>query len=230
MKKVLYFLSLILLFNGCSKDSSVTEVPKIPTAAKLVFPFENSLCNEGANITATESTVLFEWEEGENTDNFELKLRNLTTGDISSHETTNAEISIVLQRANPYDWYVISKSNSVSEPAQSEAWKFYNAGDGVQAYAPFPAQIISPVMAESIATTANVITLDWNGNYVDDDIIGYDVYFGVTASPEIIQTDVIESILNNVPISPNTIYYWQIITKDSQGNKSDSGVLQFKIL
>ena len=230
MKKVLYFLSLVLIFNGCSKDSPAAVAPLIPTAAKLVFPFENSLCNEGTKITATESTVLFEWEEGENTDNFELKLRNLTTGDITSHETTIAEISIVLQRANPYDWYVISKSNSVSEPAQSGTWKFYNAGEGNLAYTPFPAEIISPDMAEVITTTANFITLDWNGNDVDDDIIGYDVYFGVTASPEIIQSDITESIVNNVPITPNTIYFWKIITKDSQGNKSDSGVFQFKIL
>lgn len=229
MKKDLTIICFLFILLACSDDDSFPDLPKIPSATKLVFPFESSVCNEGTNITATESTVLFEWEEGVYTDNYELKLRNLATNDLSSHNSTDPEISIVLKRGTPYEWYVISTSNSVIETAQSTTWKFYNADEAIESYAPFPAEIISPTMAETISTTASEITLDWNGSDVDDDIVGYDVYFGTSTSQEIIQNDLNESILNNVPISLNTIYYWKIITKDSRGNTSDSGIYQFKI-
>lgn len=229
MKKTLTFLYFLIALLACSDDNSFPDLPKIPSATKLVFPFESSVCNVGTNITANESTVLFEWEEGVYTDNYELKLRNLETNDLTSHHSTVPEISIVLKRGTPYEWYIISTSNSVIETAQSPTWKFYNAGEAIESYAPFPAEIISPSMAETISTTASEITLDWNGSDVDDDIIGYDVYFSTSNTPEIFQNDLNESILNSVPISLNTIYYWKIITKDSRGNTSDSGIYQFKI-
>lgn len=230
MKKVFTYLCLLIVLLSCSDDNSFPDLPKTPSETKLIFPFENSVCNVGTNITATESTVLFEWEEGAYTDNYEVKLRNLITNEMSSHQSEDTQVSIVLKRGTPYEWYVISISKSVIESAQSKTWRFYNAGIAIESYAPFPAEIISPTMAESISTTTNEISLEWKGSDVDDDIIGYDVYFGTTNNPEIMQTNFNDSALKNVPVLPNTIYYWKIITIDSHGNKSDSGVYQFKIL
>ena len=229
MKKAILILCFISLLTNCG-DDNILEIPKNPSMANLIFPYENSLCTEGTNITKIESTVLFEWENDRYSDNYELKLKNLNTGDLSSHKTNSNKISIILKLATPYEWYIISTSNSVSEIVQSATWRFYNAGVAIASYAPFPAEIVSPTMAETITTTESEINLDWSGSDVDDDIIGYDVFFGTTTTPEIIQNDLDESILKNVSISSNTIYYWKIITKDSHGNKSDSGVYQFMIL
>ena len=228
MKKALFLLCLLLLLYGCEKKP-VLIIPENPTKAILVFPYENSACNEGTNLTILESTVLFEWEAGKNSDKYELMLKSLSTGAITTCETSNTEVPVILKRATPYAWYVISKSNSVSDTARSATWKFYNAGDGIKSYAPFPAEIISPAMAATISTASSVITLDWNGSDVDGDITGYDVYFGTIAAPGIFKSDQPESILLNVPIASKTIYFWKIVTKDSRGNKSDSGVYQFKI-
>ena len=85
-------------------------------------------------------------------------------------------------------------------------------------------------MAEIIDPSASQITLSWTGSDVDDDIVGYDVYFGTTTTPEIYTSDQVDSNLNNVALTADTIYYWQIITKDSQGNTSSSGIFQFKNL
>jgi hypothetical protein len=230
MKKALFLISLLFLLNRCGKEDPVPDVPENPTIANLVFPYENSLCNEGTNITASESTVLFEWEAGEYADKYVLNLKNLTTGVITTHQTSDTEIPVILFRGTPYSWYVVSKSNSVAATATSAIWKFYNAGEGVRSYAPFPAEILIPSMASTVNSVSGMITLDWNGSDVDGDIEGYDVCFGTTTTPGIIYSNVNESILNNVPVSSNTIYYWEIITKDSHGNKSYSGVYQFKVL
>ncbi len=228
MKKTLlvYTIFLPLLF-ACKKDK---PSPVIPSPVDLIFPFENSECNVGTDSTETESTVIFEWKKAENADEYELNLKNLSSGDSTTHTTTDIKISIRLIRSTPYSWYVISKSNEFETTAKSAIWKFYNAGEGTTSYAPFPAEIVSPAMAETITTAANVITLEWIGSDVDNDITKYDVYFGTTNTPEQIETDLQESILSGVAISPNTVYYWKIITKDAQGNSSDSGVYQFRII
>lgn len=229
MRKTFIITCLIIFQYSCSSDttSSDESAPNNPTSANLIFPYQNSLCNEGTNVTTTESTVLFEWHASNNTDSYTLKLTNLSNGNESTHNTTSAQISIVLDRETPYKWYVISESNDVTATAQSESWQFYNAGEGNQNYAPFPAEIISPLMAESIITAANEITLEWFGNDVDDDIEGFDVYFGTSETPELYSNDIAESTLV-VPITVN-IYYWKIITRDTQGNTSNSGIYQFRI-
>ena len=229
MKKIILFLNAVFLLLCCNKEQSAPPIPQNPTAAKLVFPYQDYLCNVGTNITPTESTVLFEWEESEHTDSYELVLKNVTTGIFTSYTTADTKMPVVIERNTAFKWYVISKSGSVSDTALSATWKFFNAGAAVESYVPFPAEIVSPAMASTITITDNAVTLGWTGSDVDNDIVGYDVYFGKTADPPIIETDIEESILENVPVEPDTIYYWRIITKDATGNSSDSGVFQFKI-
>ena len=183
------------------------------------------LCNEGTNLTPTESTVYFEWEANAS-DNYKITIENLSTGNIIQQETTEDIIPIVIQRATAYKWYVESTSGSKIE--QSDTWQFYNAGPGVQSYAPFPAVIVAPTMAESLVATSSV-TLQWTGNDVDDDIVGYDVYFGTTITSNI-HASGITSTEANVSVASGIIYYWKIITIDALGNSSDSGVYQFRVL
>jgi hypothetical protein len=230
MKKVYLLLCLSIVLFACKKQDTVPDTPENPTQAKLVFPYENSLCNQGTNATATESTLLFEWEAGNYTDRYELKIEDLSDGSSSTYQTTSPQFSVTLTRGKPYAWYIVSFSDSVTETAQSEAWRFYISGEAAQSYAPFPAEIVSPAMASIITAASGVISLDWNGSDVDNDITGYDIYFGIAAIPAILQTDITETIINDIPVTINTIYFWKIITKDSKGNKSDSGVYQFKVI
>ncbi|MDO5980233.1 hypothetical protein [Flavivirga spongiicola] len=231
MRKYLLYIYLgAIVFNcgGGSDDPEPTPTPKNPEAASLVYPEQNSECTTGTNVTATNSTVEFEWDTSTNTDTYELTLKNLVTTDETKHTSSTNKISLELLKATPYSWYIISKSNSVTNTAQSQTWKFYNAGDGVISYAPFPAEVIAPVNDANIATTDKV-TLDWNGSDVDNDIAAYDVYFGTTASPPSFKTNQLESLLEDVSVTSATTYYWYIITKDEQGNNSQSETFKFTI-
>ncbi|BAO76768.1 hypothetical protein WPG_2538 [Winogradskyella sp. PG-2] len=58
-----------------------------PTGVLLVFPYEDELCNEGANLTPTESTVFFEWQPNSNAEVYTLSIENLDTGTITVYET-----------------------------------------------------------------------------------------------------------------------------------------------
>ncbi len=230
MKNTLLIFIVLLILLGCQKDDpDPVLIIKNPTKALLVFPYENSECNEGTNITATHSTVLFEWRTAENTDEYELVLSNLSTTEQALYMVSENKIPIVLQRGTPYAWYVISRSGKSDSTATSNIWKFYNAGEGIESYAPFPAEIITPSMAETITSSPSKITLDWNGSDVDNDIIGYDLYFGTTNPPDLFESNLQESVQTDVQVESDSIYYWSVTTKDAHGNSSDSGIFQFKI-
>ena len=83
-------------------------------------------------------------------------------------------------------------------------------------------------MAQTFNST-NQITLQWNGNDVDNDITAYDIYFSSSNPPILDVSSITENELT-VSVSPGTIYYWKVLTYDSAGNSSDSGVYQFRIL
>jgi hypothetical protein len=83
-------------------------------------------------------------------------------------------------------------------------------------------------MAEEISGVSE-ITLKWTANDLDNDITGYDVYFGTDSVPVIYANDMDDNELI-VSVVSDTIYYWRIITNDSLGNTSDTGVYQFRII
>lgn len=230
MKNKLFIFSIIVLLLGCEKDDPRPETRQATLeAVTLVFPLKNSECNVGRDITDSTSTVRFEWRSALNADEYELVLTNLATDEVSNYTTAQDTIPIVLQRAMPYSWYVISRSSEADSAAQSSVWNFYNSGDGIQSYAPFPAEIITPKMSASITAPSGTITLDWEGNDVDDDIVGYDVYFGTTDPPSLFESDLSESDLNGVQVDPDVIYYWSVTTKDAFGHQSSTRVFQFVV-
>ena len=234
MKKVNYIFCLLVLMTGCKDTTDDLPInngngngaldPEI--GVQLIFPFEGSLCNEGTNITPTESTVNFEWIPNDNALSYKLSIQDLETDVITEYFTEDFVMPITVERSKAYRWVV--EYDIQDETKQSAIWNFYNEGPGVQTYAPFPAEILSPTMAQ-ILTSATSVTLQWSGSDVDDDIIGYDVYFGTSSSPELNISDLTVNQLS-VSVVPGNIYYWEIVTKDAEGNSSESGLYQFNIL
>jgi len=235
MKRLVYTFSLSFLLFACGSPSTIDPDPNSldPEApsqieklkVSLQFPHKNGLCNIGADITPTTSTVFFEWEASTLAESYTIYITNLVDGSKIEASTIDDTIGIVLDRATPYSWYIASKLASVT--VESETWKFYNSGPGVETYAPFPATINAPEMAASI-NTANV-TLQWTGSDVDNDIATYDVYLGANNNPDVYAANVTASELQ-VSVTSGMIYYWKIVTKDEVGNTSESGVFQFEVL
>tara|TARA_R110002049_G_scaffold193305_1_gene362140 strand:+ start:2241 stop:2942 length:702 start_codon:yes stop_codon:yes gene_type:complete len=230
MKNLIWTVCLCIGVLSCSKGGDSPEDEKLevkPDAASLVFPLNNSECVDGTVISTVKSKVTFDWNTAKNTDEYELKLKNLQTNLTKGYIVANSEISITLDRGVAYSWYVVSLNKASGEKVQSSVWKFYNAGAGIVSYAPFPADHIAPLTGTEVAYTATGITLEWSGNDVDNDIEDYDIYFGETLSPELYQENITASSIENVIISQDTKYYWKIKTKDKRGNVSYSDVFQF---
>lgn len=232
MKSSSIVVFLFLLVTGCGKKNVPEPEPSPildgPAAASLALPKQDQACTDGTLISATESTISFSWSAANHTDSYELFIKNLLTGISRSQSTTSTQLQITLLRDTPYSWYVLSRSGKVSITAQSTIWKFYNAGPGTVSYAPYPAEVIAPAFGQALENTS-AVDLVWKGSAVENNIIGYDVYFGTSTTLTILKSDLKDSFLKNVNVVSNTRYYWKVITKDSRGNSSDSGLSQFKV-
>ncbi|RZK49526.1 MAG: hypothetical protein EOO99_05920 [Pedobacter sp.] len=224
MKKLLLVFFLSLSFFACKKSDPPVEPP---TKATLSLPANNEVCTNGTIVSNTVMGVTFKWNASQNADSYEITIKNLESGATITQTTAGLEATINLARNAPYSWFITSKSSKGSATATSDTWKFYSPGEATSSFAPFPAEILSPKMGVKVSPVGGKITLDWNGDDVDKDISNYDIYFGTTNNPAILKAGQVESILNDVTVNPNATYYWKVITRDSKGNTSDSGIYVF---
>ena len=232
--KLIYKLAIlpVFLLLSCGKTEPVSVGPEPvvpdPLAAVLVFPDNNTECNEGNILNETQSSVTFRWNASQNTDSYELNLRNLNNNNVSTTNASTNEATITLLRGTPYEWFIVSKANETVVTASSEKWKFYNQGPGIENYAPFPAVVISPLRGSTVTSTGGNITLEWNGSDVDNDITEFDILFGTENIPSTLLGTTSDSTIDATVVS-GQIYYWRVITKDSEQNSSESEIFEFRV-
>ncbi len=224
--KNIIFVFIIGIVISCSKEGGEPVSGMPPSSATLIFPDNNTECNEGEIISDNSSRVVFRWTASANTDSYTLNIKNLETSMSSSLNTISNEFAVPILRGAPYSWSVISKSNGNSQTAESEVWKFYNAGLPQESHPPFPAEAINPAMGSN--TVSGTITLEWQGSDVDNDIASYDILLD-TVNPPITLAGNSTTNSMNVDVDSGNIYYWKVITTDVVGNASDSEIFQFVV-
>ena len=225
-RHIFLLLTTLLVLWSCGGDDSP---PPSPAAAQLVFPEQNSECTTGVNINTNQSRVTFSWEASDNTDTYRLTVTNLIFGSSNNYDTEATSFDVTLQKGQPYSWSVTSASDNSSQTSQSEVWSFYNAGDGITSYAPFPAGASFPEMGATVVPTGGNLTLRWNGADVDDDISSYDIYLEDVNPPSaVVATTVSSEFFQVSGLAAATVYYWQVVTRDLEGNTSASPVFEFR--
>ncbi|MEO1009727.1 MAG: hypothetical protein AAFX53_00385 [Bacteroidota bacterium] len=231
MKSLYYYpmLALVLFLFSCGGgDGDDPEQPDpvpAPVAAVLIFPEDNTECNEGTLLSESQSSVVFRWNASENTDSYRLKLRNLNANTNRELNASTNELEVTLDRGVPYSWSIESLANGTDETTESDTWQFYNAGPAIENYAPFPAENITPRPGATV--NPGTLTLQWEGNDLDDDTLSYVVYFDTVNPPTTSVGETTESSIN-VDTVTETIYYWRVETQDAAGNSSLSEAFQFK--
>ncbi|CAM4239753.1 hypothetical protein ZORO111903_09275 [Zobellia roscoffensis] len=224
------WLLLLVVMTACpgSKDDGPEEGDMgDPGSVSLVFPENNSECTEGNTVNDQQSAITFQWQTSENADSYEVNVKNLENGDTQVTESLSNEATLTLNSNTPYEWYVTTSSEDSETAPKSAIWKFYNAGEGVINYAPFPAEAFYPKRGATISANSSV-ALEWKGDDVDDDITEFEVFFGTETTPS---TSLGGSAQNkmNVNIASGNTYYWQVKTVDGAGNTSISEIFNFKV-
>ena len=200
-------------------DGNTTESPS-PASSLLSTPQNNNACLDGENVS-------FVWSSSQNTDRYELHIKNLNSKIVNSYSTTETNTEVTLEVGIPYSWFVKSFSNSSTKTASSDTWKFYLVGDASSNYAPFPAEILLPSYGSE--ESSGSINLSWTGNDPDSgDILTYQVILDQNNPPTtVIKESTSETSITKV-LSAGS-YYWKVITLDDKGSNSDSGVSYFTV-
>jgi hypothetical protein len=232
MNKVKYitpiYLFLIVIVASCSSDDGGEEINSVdpPTAVTLIFPEDNTECNEGVIISDSETDVLFQWQDVTNASSYILKVKNLNDGTSRNISTLSSEFLLRILRGTPYSWSVKSLASGTTETTESEVWKFYNSGLPQESHPPFPAEAISPLSGASV--NEGDISLQWEATDVDNDIVSYSVYLD-SVNPPVAEIGSTSNTTINSTVTSGQVYYWKIVTTDQIGNTSDSQIFEFGV-
>lgn len=230
MRLIIVVMICGVLLIGCGKKDQQPSEVLAPAKSTLILPAQNSACITGAEVSVTESAVTFNWLKADNTDSYDVSVKNLQDGSVFEKTVNTNSADFTLKKNTPYSWHVTSKANGTTATAVSDTWRFYNTGPGVTSFAPFPATIINPLYNEALSSQTGKVTLSWEGSDIDDDIKFYTVYLGTDRNAlPILKEGIADMFFKNVSVVIKTTYYWKVITTDSRGNTSDSGLYQFKI-
>lgn len=229
MKNNIILLFFLLILIGCKKNKGTEQSGPSPKSVTLLLPKSDEVCALGA-IVADKSKISFSWSKDENSDKYEVVVKDLKTGNSNTHETTDTKLDISLPVNTPFSWYVRSKSSKNSGSSQSAVWKFYTSGPGIVSFAPFPADKLVPTLKQDVTAVNGKVTLSWVGSHVDNNIQGYDIYLSKNMNNlTLIKENQVSSPLS-IDVTSGKTYFWRVITKDKNGNQSDSGLYQFTVL
>jgi len=228
MKKIIFAIALMAVAVGCSKsDGDGDGSGGSQNAAVLLSPANNTECLTGTSISDSQSKVTLTWAAADDTEVYFVYIKNLSTqSTVQFSAGTATSYEATLSKGTPYSWYV-SANKTTGTTVKSDVWKFYNAGTATTSHAPFPADLVAPVMSSLVNGPA--ITLQWAGADIDNDIEGYKIYLDTNVNPSTLVGTVTAQQLPNVTVATGGTYYWKIVTTDDAGNSTASPVYQFRV-
>lgn len=239
--KLFFVLGTVVLNTQCSKESTgstpnptPTPEPEVvilqPSAPNLSFPNNNEPCLDSNVVNDNQSSITFRWNQGNNTESYQLELENLVTNATDRYTSNTTELTLTLVHAEPYAWSVTAIGEAGSDPAESATWKFYLSGPAQESYAPFPSELTSPISGSTVTPIGGVVELQWNSSDADNDLAAYRIYMDTEDATTLIETidhqantTVLETSVEN-----GSIYFWRIVAVDAEGNESDSGIYSFR--
>ncbi len=221
MKRCFFIVLMILV--SCKK-----EVIPDPEPAVLLGPENNNSCNTAVRISDQKSQVNFNWQTALHADKYELVIRDILTNVDQKKETIRLYSSVVLDRAKQYAWWVNSKSEQTETVTKSEVWTFYLEGTQTLSHFPFSAKLVSPKNNAKIRLENGALTLVWEAVDLDGDIESYDVYIGAGPDDLILAAENLTSNSITASLDSDQSYYWKVLTRDQEGNISQSPVGYFK--
>lgn len=229
--KLLPILSTVTLLSCGGSDEPALfseEIIENPVSATLVFPENNTECNEGIIINDKQSKVIFRWSNAEFSNSYEVILENLETHIKSTVESATNSTKIIIDRGTAYKWYVISKSDRSPKTSKSEKWQFYNAGVGAVSHAPFPANAIAPENNSKATPSLGKVTLEWIALDIDKDIKEHEILFETENPPKASLGSTIKKEFE-VDVTSGTEYFWRVKTTDETNNISTSDIFSFTV-
>ena len=201
----------------------------VPGTTTLSLPANNAACLQGTSASSTTASVSFAWRSSTNAASYQLVIKNLNTQASDTYTTKDTLYTASLAINAPYSWTITA--TNVSGKTNSDSWKFYLSGAASSSFAPFAADLTSPMSGNTIASNgaASVqVTFQWTGSDPDNDIASYSLYLDNTnATTQVISSQTANTATQT--LTSGKTYYWKIVTTDKVGNTSVSVINSFRI-
>ncbi|MEW7289139.1 fibronectin type III domain-containing protein [Aquimarina sp. 2304DJ70-9] len=222
---IILLSSLFLFSCGGSDDSGVQQTVsnEAPSVPKLVFPINNATC--------TNFNLEFDWDAASDSDGdsvsytIEIAESDSFSTIVFTQNTSQTTNVFSLEKGTTYFWRVKSMDSEGNESAYSTIQSFFTEPEAGLNTIPTAPSVVSPTLGEHISGTN--ITLDWDASDTDGDDLSYDVYFGTSNTPSLVEQNITASQLE-VTISPDTVYYWRVVVKDDQEGVTIGQVWNFR--
>lgn len=219
----------LMCLTACGGGSDKDEMTP-PGAVTLLSPVGNSECVKGWATSETgKSKVSFTWKNAVDAEQYRIDITNMSSKVSLNQVVKGLTCDVTLDAAAYYSWCVtaINAGGSTS----SDTLQFYLSGTPASNYAPFPADLTSPLLGSVVnangAATVQV-AFQWSGIDLDNDIAGYAFYLDNTDASTPLLSSLVGTTTTQTLASGKT-YYWKIVTTDAAGNSAASAVVSFKV-
>ncbi len=219
-------VSLLFLFS-CSNDDG--DGPQIdlsnvdPSIPSLIYPTNNLVC--------TNFNLEFDWSAASDGDNdsityvIDIATNSNFSTIVFTTVTSETIRAFTLEKGTTYYWRVKARDSKGNESEYSPTQSFFTEPDAGVNTIPSTPGLISPSLGERVSGT--MIALDWDASDVDQNALLYDLYFGDTNPPSLFVENIDVSSFD-VTVSPDTVYYWRVVVKDSNQSAAISQVWNFR--
>lgn len=187
----------------------------------VVFPGDGS---ESINLLP-----LLRWSVGGGSDNvvFDIYLGTSSDPDLveSDYESTSYTPSDSLEKNTTYFWQVVARDNDGNE-GSSPVWQFTTQETDQEANQP-PNSPTAPYPEPFSENRSLNQVVEWQCSDPNGDNLTYEIYFGNSENPTLVETNYSGSTYTHGELSPGTTYYWQIIAFDPDGESTTGELWQF---
>jgi hypothetical protein len=122
-----------------------------------------------------------------------------------------------------YYWKIVAV-DPFGKTATSAVWNFTTSNPPIQPPTP-PA---NPSPANGVTAVSLTPTLSWTCSDPQNYPLTYDLYFGTTQNPPLIQSNLTSPTYSiSSSLSYSTTYYWYVVAKDNKGNSTKGPVWTF---
>ncbi|MCK9616324.1 MAG: PKD domain-containing protein [Lentimicrobiaceae bacterium] len=208
---LLLSVSMIILFFSCKKNID------LPTAAFSVTP-------ENGNINAIFTFDASPSYKGEGTEVVIKEYYWDFNGDGVWDTVCKATPIVHYHYVLPGNKTVILKVRN-SQGYVSVTTRTFVVADYVNNP---PSKPSNPIPANNATGQLTQLVLSWNCSDPDGDPVVYKIFFGDSADPPLVSSDLSETSYDTGTLEAGKTYYWKIIASDNHSNNSESAIWHFR--
>lgn len=217
-KIALYCLLIIGIIIGCGNenvtDTSKNQLPNIPSDPSPSTGTINVETNPQLTWQCSDpdgDSLIYDIYFGISLD---LSL-------LDSNLTQNTYTPGQLDEKVTYYWKIVAK-DIYNDTTAGPIWHFSTYGN-------LPPTVPSdPNPPDGAANQDTSIQLTWQCSDPEDDILTYDIYFGIDSIPPLFDSNLVFKYYSIGPLQYYTPFYWKIIAHDSHQHQTEGPIWSFR--